>query len=252
MREGKGQNGSYLLSEASFGRYWFTLTTILTLLHIPCRSVISPDPYIGAGEIGVPPYFAKRLSFPERVTPWNVEMLREAVIRGHDELPGAVAVEDERGRVISLVTQPRNKREAIAKQLLSGTTAGMSSAGRAAVGSNPSSSSAGPTLGIGKIVYRHLQDGDLMLTNRQPTLHKPGLMAHRARVLKGERTIRMHYANCATFNADFDGDEINLHLPQVCGSVMVHIVHFLGPSYCTFSWFLVDSFHDSLLPGSAC
>lgn len=41
-----------------------------------------------------------------------------------------------------------------------------------------------------------------------------GLMAHRARVLKGEKTIRMHYANCATFNADFDGDEINLHLPQ--------------------------------------
>ena len=41
-----------------------------------------------------------------------------------------------------------------------------------------------------------------------------GLMAHKARVLHGERTIRMHYANCATFNADFDGDEINLHLPQ--------------------------------------
>jgi len=61
-----------------------------------------------------------------------------------------------------------------------------------------------------------LQDGDIMLTNRQPTLHKPGLMAHRARVLKGEKTIRMHYANCSTFNADFDGDEINLHMPQVC------------------------------------
>ena len=59
------------------------------------------------------------------------------------------------------------------------------------------------------------QDGDLLLTNRQPTLHKPGLMGHRARVLRGERTIRMHYSNCATFNADFDGDEINLHLPQV-------------------------------------
>jgi DNA-directed RNA polymerase I subunit RPA1 len=59
-----------------------------------------------------------------------------------------------------------------------------------------------------------LADGDLLLTNRQPTLHKPGMMAHKARVLKGERTIRMHYANCATFNADFDGDEINLHLPQ--------------------------------------
>jgi DNA-directed RNA polymerase beta' subunit len=67
-----------------------------------------------------------------------------------------------------------------------------------------------------------VQDGDLMLTNRQPTLHKPSLMAHRARVLRGEKTIRMHYANCSSFNADFDGDEINLHLPQVCLMGRVH------------------------------
>lgn len=59
-----------------------------------------------------------------------------------------------------------------------------------------------------------------MLTNRQPTLHKPGLMAHRVRVLQGERTIRFHYANCATFNADFDGDEINLHLPQASSPII--------------------------------
>ena len=144
------------------------------------------------------------------MTPWNVERLREAVIRGHDELPGAVAVEDERGRVVTLSTLTRQKREAIAKQLLSGSAA----VHRAGSGASPSGSA--PVPGAGKIVYRHLGDGDLMLTNRQPTLHKPGLMAHRARVLKGERTIRMHYANCATFNADFDGDEINLHLPQVC------------------------------------
>lgn len=57
-----------------------------------------------------------------------------------------------------------------------------------------------------------------MLVNRQPTLHKPGIMAHRVRVLRnpGYQTIRMHYANCNTYNADFDGDEINCHLPQVC------------------------------------
>lgn len=73
----------------------------------------------------------------------------------------------------------------------------------------------GKAVGSAKTVYRHLRDGDLMLTNRQPTLHKASLMAHRAKVLKGERTIRFHYANCATFNADFDGDEINLHFPQV-------------------------------------
>ena len=63
-------------------------------------------------------------------------------------------------------------------------------------------------------MYRHLRDGDVLLVNRQPTLHKPGIMAHTARVLQGQRTIRMHYANCSTYNADFDGDEMNLHFPQ--------------------------------------
>ena len=71
-------------------------------VNFACRSVISPDPYIGTGEIGVPPYFAKKLSFPERVTPWNVEQLRAAVRTGSEALPGAVAVEDELGRIVSL------------------------------------------------------------------------------------------------------------------------------------------------------
>lgn len=61
-----------------------------------------------------------------------------------------------------------------------------------------------------------------MLVNRQPTLHKPGIMAHRVRVLRNPsyQTIRMHYANCNTYNADFDGDEINCHLPQVIRSAL--------------------------------
>lgn len=67
-------------------------------------------------------------------------------------------------------------------------------------------------------VYRHLIDGDVLLVNRQPTLHKPGIMAHKARVLKHirEQTLRMNYANCNTYNADFDGDEMNCHFVQVC------------------------------------
>lgn len=65
-----------------------------------------------------------------------------------------------------------------------------------------------------KKVMRYLQDGDVLLLNRQPTLHKPSMMAHRARVLKGEKTIRMHYANCNSYNADFDGDEMNIHFAQ--------------------------------------
>ena len=50
--------------------------------------------------------------------------------------------------------------------------------------------------------------------NRQPTLHKPSMMGHRAKVLTNQKTIRMHYANCNTYNADFDGDEMNMHFPQ--------------------------------------
>lgn len=65
-----------------------------------------------------------------------------------------------------------------------------------------------------KIVHRHLQNGDMLLLNRQPTLHKPSIMAHRARILKAEKTLRLHYANCKAYNADFDGDEMNAHFPQ--------------------------------------
>ena len=65
-----------------------------------------------------------------------------------------------------------------------------------------------------KKVWRHLKNGDCLLVNRQPTLHKPGIMAHVARVLRNEKVIRMHYANCNTYNADFDGDEMNLHMCQ--------------------------------------
>ncbi|CAG9462668.1 unnamed protein product [Pedinophyceae sp. YPF-701] len=166
-------------------------------VNFAARSVISPDPYIATGEIGVPPYFARKLSFPERVTPFNVEMLRAAVERGAHEYPGAVAVEDASGRLVSLVHLDAQKRTALAKQLL-------------LAGDSRNVQDRGDNV----VVHRHLRDGDLMLTNRQPTLHKPGLMAHRARVLRADRAIRMHYANCSTFNADFDGDEINLHLPQ--------------------------------------
>jgi DNA-directed RNA polymerase I subunit RPA1 len=65
-------------------------------------------------------------------------------------------------------------------------------------------------------VYRHLVTGDALLVNRQPTLHKPGIMAHKARVLEHmkEQTLRMNYANCNTYNADFDGDEMNCHFLQ--------------------------------------
>ncbi|KAK6149178.1 hypothetical protein DH2020_016703 [Rehmannia glutinosa] len=169
-------------------------------VNFACRSVISPDPYLSVNEIGIPPYFALRLTYPERVTPWNVGKLRGAVINGPEIHPGATTYVDS----VSTVKLPASKkmRVAISRKLPSSRGALTQS------GNNDELEFEG------KIVYRHLQDGDIVLVNRQPTLHKPSIMAHVVRVLKGEKTLRMHYANCSSYNADFDGDEINVHFPQ--------------------------------------
>lgn len=63
-------------------------------------------------------------------------------------------------------------------------------------------------------MLRHLDRGDLMLMNRQPSLRKPSIMGHRVRVLTGQRALRMNYAPCKAYNADFDGDEMNGHFVQ--------------------------------------
>ena len=164
-------------------------------VNFAARSVISPDPNIETNEIGVPHVFAKKLTYPEPVTNHNFYELKEAVLNGVDKWPGAAAVENENGQVINLRTKNFDERQALANQLLA-----------------PSNTSV--TGARNKKVHRHLNNGDIVLMNRQPTLHKPSIMAHRARVLPGEKTIRMHYANCNTYNADFDGDEMNMHFPQ--------------------------------------
>jgi len=164
-------------------------------VNFAARSVISPDPNIETNEIGVPLVFARKLTYPEPVTSHNFEELSKAVINGMDKYPGAAAIENENGQVMSLKRKTLDQRKALAKQLLTSTVPGTK-------GEN------------GKKVYRHLQTGDVVVMNRQPTLHKPSMMGHRARVLRREKTIRMHYANCNTYNADFDGDEMNMHFPQ--------------------------------------
>ncbi|XP_041024311.1 DNA-directed RNA polymerase I subunit 1 [Juglans microcarpa x Juglans regia] len=169
-------------------------------VNFACRSVISPDPYLAVNEIGIPPYFALRLTYPERVTPWNVVKLRNAIINGSDIHPGATQYGDKLDT--KQLPPSRKGRIAISRKLPS---------------SRGLLTQHGKSCDYefeGKFVRRHLQDGDIVLVNRQPTLHKPSIMAHVVRVLKGEKTLRMHYANCSTYNADFDGDEMNVHFPQ--------------------------------------
>ncbi|KAI3942205.1 hypothetical protein MKW98_003804 [Papaver atlanticum] len=157
-----------------------------------CRSVISPDPYLAVNEIGIPRFFAEGLTYPERVTPWNVNKLRDAILNGN------ATHYMENCKVVRL--NPKNviSRMACARK------------------------STDQDFG-GKVIFRHLEDGDVVLVNRQPSLHKPSIMAHIVRVLEGEKTLRLHYANCrintvvfvfSVYNADFDGDEMNVRFPQ--------------------------------------
>lgn len=159
------------------------------------RSVICPDMYINTNEIGIPMVFATKLTYPQPVTPWNVQELRQAVVNGPNVHPGASMVINEDGSRTALSPVDLTQREAVAKQLLTPATGALKPQGT-------------------KIVCRHVKNGDILLLNRQPTLHRPSIQAHRARILPGEKVLRLHYANCKAYNADFDGDEMNAHFPQ--------------------------------------
>ncbi|XP_071637710.1 DNA-directed RNA polymerase I subunit RPA1 isoform X2 [Temnothorax longispinosus] len=165
-------------------------------VNFAARSVITPDPDLNIDEVGIPEAFARKLTYPVAITPWNVVELRRLVLNGPDVHPGAVMVENEDGSIQAINSNDSTQREAIAKRLLT---------------TNDRTNES--FIGV-KVVHRHLQNGDVLLLNRQPTLHKPSIMAHKARVLKGEKTLHLHYANCKAYNADFDGDELNAHFPQ--------------------------------------
>ena len=149
------------------------------------RTVISPDPLIDTGEIGIPLYIASKLFFPEKVTEYNLDYMKKIIKNGPFKFPGANQVIASDGRKISLMNPNPKIRENISDNLK-----------------------------VGQTVLRHMQNGDILLVNRQPTLHKPSIMAHRAKILPREKTFRLHYSNCSSYNADFDGDEMNIHFLQ--------------------------------------
>lgn len=136
----------------------------------------------------MPPVFAKKLTFPEPVTQHNVVEMQKAVINGPFIHPGAVSIEDEHGHVTLLAKKSEEERKSLAQLLL--TSDSKSVVGRPDIGLPPTRTSQ-----INKKVHRHLRNGDIVILNRQPTLHKPSMMCHIVKVLHGEKTIRMHYAN---------------------------------------------------------
>ncbi|RKP19722.1 beta and beta-prime subunits of DNA dependent RNA-polymerase, partial [Rozella allomycis CSF55] len=141
------------------------------------RTVITPDPNLSLDEVGVPRTIAKTLTYPELVTAFNIEHLQKLVNNGPSEHPGARYVVRDDGNRIDL----RFKTDVV--------------------------------LQPGYIVERHINDGDVVLFNRQPSLHKMSMMGHRIRVMPYS-TFRLNLSVTTPYNADFDGDEMNLHIPQ--------------------------------------
>ena len=148
-------------------------------VEFSARSVITPDPNISVAEIGVPMKIAMNLTIPERVTSFNRDQMYKLIQNGADKYPGAKTLVRADGRMISL--KHVNSKEIV--------------------------------LYFGDIVNRHLADGDVILFNRQPTLHRMSMMGHRVKVLP-YNTFRLNVSVTSPYNADFDGDEMNAHIPQ--------------------------------------
>lgn len=144
------------------------------------RTVITGDANLSLHEVGVPRSIARTLTYPETVTPYNISKLHQLVENGPNEHPGAKYVVRSDGIRIDL----RHHRRAA--QL---------------------------SLEYGWKVERHLMDGDYIIFNRQPSLHKESMMGHRVRVMPYS-TFRLNLSVTSPYNADFDGDEMNLHVPQ--------------------------------------
>ncbi len=161
------------------GRFRYNLSG--KRVNFSARTVISPDPKIRFDEVGIPKYVAMELTVPERVVSWNIDRLKEFIKRGPTVYPGA-----------NYVVRPDGKKKKITEetteQLLDELTNGY-------------------------LVERHLMDGDVCVFNRQPSLHRMSIMCHRVRILPG-KSFRLNPSVCHPYNADFDGDEMNLHIPQ--------------------------------------
>ncbi len=155
-------------------------------VNFSARTVISPDPNMSIGQVGIPLAVANEMSVPIRVTPFNIDEVRAMVLKG----PERNSLTEPCGANYAI--RPDNRRVRLNDQTTE-TVAEM--------------------LEPGWTVDRQLRNGDIVLFNRQPSLHRMSIMAHRVLLMDG-KTFRLNPAVCPPYNADFDGDEMNLHVPQ--------------------------------------
>lgn len=154
-------------------------------VNYSARTVISPDVNLNVDEIGIPKKIAMILTFPEIVNSDNIERIKKLIRNGSNTYPGANVIESVKtGKRKILTSMSEDMIENIIKNI-----------------------------SYGDKIKRHLIDGDVAMFNRQPTLHKYGIMGYKIKVLENNHTIRLGLPATEAHNADFDGDESNLHIP---------------------------------------
>ena len=158
------------------GRFRYNLSG--KRVNYSARTVISPDPTLGINQLGVPEEIAAELTLPVSVTEWNKNKLKE-FIQAHPEKINYVIRPDGRRKKLTVT----NTEEVLGE------------------------------IDAGYRIERQLAYGDLVIFNRQPSLHRISMMCHEVRVLPG-KTLRFNICDCSPYNADFDGDEMNIHVPQ--------------------------------------
>jgi DNA-directed RNA polymerase subunit A' len=155
-------------------------------VNFSARTVISPSPFLSVNEVGIPMAIANEMTIPVRVTTQNIDVARFYVKNGTDRN----ALTDPPGA--NYVIRPDERRIRI---------------------SDENKDDVADQLEVGWTVERQMRDGDIVLFNRQPSLHRMSIMGHHVKIMDG-KTFRLNPAVCPPYNADFDGDEMNLHVPQ--------------------------------------
>src|SRR2546425_809593 len=157
-------------------------------VNFSARTVISPDPILSINEVGVPVEAARELTVPVHVQAYNLDTVKQWVKRG----PTPLGPLGEYAPGVNYVIRPDGRRIRVTEK---------------------NAEVVAEAVEIGYTVERQLVDGDIVLFNRQPSLHRMSMMAHEVRVMP-HKTFRFNLAVCPPYNADFDGDEMNLHVLQ--------------------------------------
>ncbi|PKK81510.1 MAG: DNA-directed RNA polymerase subunit A' [Thermoplasmata archaeon HGW-Thermoplasmata-2] len=196
-------------------------------VNFSARTVVSPDPNISMTEVGVPAEIARELTVPVKVTADNIEWAKEMVKRGPEPVPpkGTFYVSG-----VSYVIRTDQRRLRV---------------------TDKSKDEVAEKVEAGFIIERQLEEGDVVLFNRQPSLHRMSMMAHTVRIMPG-KTFRINLVVCPPYNADFDGDEMNMHVLQSeearaeAHTIMKTQEHILSPR---FGGPVIGGIHDHITGG---